>query len=72
MTKYLVIVEQSEAGYGAYVPDLSGCVAVGETQDEVRELIHEAITFHIEGLREEGLPVPASLSRSEYVELEAA
>lgn len=72
MTKYLVIVEQSETGYGAYVPDLPGCVAVGETQDEVRELIHEAITFHIEGLREEGLPVPAPLSRSEYVELEAA
>jgi predicted RNase H-like HicB family nuclease len=72
MTKYLVIVEQSETGYGAYVPDLPGCVAVGETQDEVRELIHEAIAFHIEGLREEGLPVPAPLSRSEYVELEAA
>lgn len=72
MTKYLVVVEQSETGYGAYVPDLPGCVAVAETQDEVRELIHEAIAFHIEGLREAGLPVPAPLSRSEYVELEVA
>lgn len=72
MTKYLVIVEQSATGYGAYVPDLPGCVAVGETEDEVRELIHDAIAFHLEGLREEGLPIPAPVSRSEYVEFEAA
>lgn len=72
MTKYLVIVEQGETGYGAYIPDLPGCVAVGETQEEVLELIQEAIALHIEALRTEGLPVPAPLSHSEYIELEAA
>ncbi len=70
--QYLVIVEQSDTGFGAYVPDLSGCVAAAETRDEVLSLIHEAISFHIEGLRADGLPVPAPVSRSEYVELEAA
>ena len=70
--QYLVIVEQSDTGFGAYVPDLPGCVAAAETQDEVLNLIHEAIAFHVEGLRADGLPVPAPVSRSEYVELEAA
>ncbi len=70
--QYLVIVEQSDAGFGAYVPDLPGCVAAAETQDEVLSLIHEAIVFHVDGLRADGLPVPAPVSRSEYVELEAA
>lgn len=72
MTQYLVIVEQSTAGYGAYVPDLPGCVAAAETHDEVLKLIPEAIAFHVDGLREEGLPVPPPVSRSAYVELEAA
>lgn len=70
--QYLVIVEQSDTGYGAYVPDLPGCVAAAKTHDEVLKLIHEAIVFHIKGLHEEGLPVPTPISRSEYVELEAA
>ena len=70
--QYLVIVEQSDAGFGAYVPDLPGCVAAAETRVEVLKLIHEAILFHIEGLRAEGLPVPAPVSRGEYVELEPA
>ena len=52
--QYVVIFEKGENSYGAYVPDLPGCVAVGETMDEVRRLIAEAIQFHIEGLREEG------------------
>ncbi len=56
--QYLVIVEQSATGYGAYVPDLPGCVAVAETHDDVLKLIHEAIAFHIEGLREEGRRCP--------------
>ena len=72
MTRYLVILEQSATSYGAYVPDLPGCVAVGETQDEVLELIQEAIALHIEGLREEGLPIPAPVSKSQYIELAAA
>jgi predicted RNase H-like HicB family nuclease len=63
-----VIIEKGETSYGAYVPDLPGCVAVGETLQEVEELIREAVQFHIEGLREEGLPVPEPSSIFEFVE----
>ena len=56
--RYAVIVEEGETSYGAYVPDLPGCVAVGETKEEVLRLIQEAIEFHIEGLRLHGEPVP--------------
>jgi predicted RNase H-like HicB family nuclease len=55
---YVVIVEKGETSYGAYVPDLPGCVAVGETREEAMQFIREAIEFHLEGLREDGLPVP--------------
>ena len=48
--KYMVVIEKSESGFGAYVPDLPGCIAVGDTEDEVKGLIKEAIAFHIEGL----------------------
>jgi predicted RNase H-like HicB family nuclease len=66
--RYAVIYEKGETSYGAYVPDLPGCVAVGETLEEVEKLIREAIQFHIEGLREEGLQVPEPTSFFEYVE----
>ncbi len=66
--RYAVIIEKGESSYGAYVPDSPGCVAVGETREEVGQLIREAIQFHIEGLREEGLTVPAPSSYFEYVE----
>ncbi len=56
--QYLVIFEKGASSYGAYVPDLPGCVAIGETMEEVRGLIAEAIQFHIEGLRKDGLVVP--------------
>ena len=56
--EYVVIFEKGENSYGASVPDLSGCIAVGETMEEVRELIAEAIEFHIEGLQEAGETVP--------------
>jgi predicted RNase H-like HicB family nuclease len=56
--RYGVVIESALTSYGAYVPDLPGCVAVGETLEEVRQLIVEAIQFHIEGLHEEGLPIP--------------
>ncbi|MBD2090258.1 type II toxin-antitoxin system HicB family antitoxin [Microcoleus sp. FACHB-1515] len=68
--RYAVVIEQGETSYGAYVPDLPGCVAVGETLDEVRELIHEAVQFHLEGLREDGEPIPPPRSILEYVEAE--
>lgn len=56
--EYVVIFEKGDKSYGAYVPDLPGCIAVGETMDEARKLIAEAIEFHIEGLREAGEVVP--------------
>ncbi len=70
--RYVVIVEQGETALGAYVPDLPGCVAVGETKEEVLRLIRGAVELHLEGVREEGLPVPEPSSSSEYVEVGAA
>ena len=64
---YAVVIERAENNYSAYVPDLPGCVATGTTVAEVRREIREAIQFHLEGLREEGLPVPEPTSRIEYV-----
>jgi predicted RNase H-like HicB family nuclease len=70
--RYAVIVEEGEKSYGAYVPDLPGCVAVGETKAEVLRLIQEAIEFHLEGLREDGQPIPEPSSSIEYIEVRAA
>lgn len=70
--KYLVIVEQSENGFGAYVPDLPGCVAAAETRDEVVSLIQEAIEFHIEGLKKSGDSVPKPKTQSELVDIHTA
>ena len=70
--KYAVIVEEGENSLGAHVPDLPGCVAVAETREAVLELIQEAIEFRIEGLREEGQPIPEPSSSIEYVEVRAA
>ncbi len=69
---YLVIVEKGPSSYGAHVPDLPGCVAVGETKDEVLTLIREAIEFHLEGMKQDGEPIPPPSSTSELVEVEAA
>jgi len=66
--RYAVIIEKGETSYGAYVPDLPGCVAAADTKEEIEGLIRVAIQFHIEGLREEGLPVPEPSSYFEYVE----
>ena len=70
--RYVVIVEQGKSSVGAYVPDIPGCVAVGETKEKVLRLISEAVELHLEGLREEGLPIPEPSSSSEYVEVGAA
>ena len=70
--RYLVVVEQAATSFGAYVPDLPGCVAAGESREEVLRLIREAIEFHIEGLRQEGLPVPPPSSTSAVVDVAAA
>ena len=65
--EYLVIIEESPTGYGAYVPDLPGCVAAGDTRAEVEALIREAVAFHIEVLRQDGLPVPAPASTAQLI-----
>ncbi len=70
--QYAIIIEKSVTGFGAFVPDLPGCVAVGETEDEVRQLIREAIEFHLDGLREDGEPIPQPSARVEYVEVQSA
>nr|WP_246028336.1 type II toxin-antitoxin system HicB family antitoxin [Leptospira fletcheri] len=56
--EYPVIIEKSPTGYGAYVPDLPGCVAVGGTEEEVTQFIKEAIEFHLDGMRKDGEPIP--------------
>jgi predicted RNase H-like HicB family nuclease len=70
--RYAVIVEEGETSFGAYAPDLPGCVAVAETRDEVLRLIEEAIEFHVEGLRQDGQSIPEPSSSIEYVEIRAA
>ena len=67
--KYAVVIEKAEGNYSAYVPDLPGCVATGATIEEVENEIREAIAFHIEGMREDGVTVPAPTSHVEYIEL---
>lgn len=70
--KYLVIIEPTDTGFSAYSPDLPGCVATGATREEVEREMHDAMAFHIEGLIEDGLPVPSPLSASAYVEVARA
>jgi predicted RNase H-like HicB family nuclease len=65
----MVVLEEGETSWGAYVPDLPGCVAVGETEDEVKRLIQEAIEFHLEDLTESGAQIPAPASKGDYVEV---
>lgn len=69
--KYAVVIEKGPTSYGAYVPDLPGCIAAGDTREEVLQLIEEAIALHIAGLREDGLSVPQPSSSIEIVEVAA-
>ena len=69
--KYLVVIEKGPSSYGAYVPDLPGCVAVAKTQRDVKRLIREAIRLHVEGMRSRGDPIPKPTAASELVELPA-
>ena len=66
--RYAVVIEKGEKSFGAYVPDLPGCIAVGTTVEEVKQLITEAIPLHLESLREEGQPIPEPSSLCEYIE----
>lgn len=69
--RYLIIIEKTDTGYSAYSPDLPGCVSSGGSVEETEQNMHEAIEFHIEGLRAEGYEVPKPTSRSSYVEIAA-
>jgi predicted RNase H-like HicB family nuclease len=70
--RYAVVIEKGSDGYGAYVPDLPGCVAVGDTAAEVRQLIREAVELHIQDLRDRGEPVPLPTTEVEHVDLQVA
>jgi predicted RNase H-like HicB family nuclease len=66
--KYLVVIEKAESNYAAYIPDLPGCVATAATLDELQQNIRSAVAMHLEGLREDGLPVPEPQAQAEFVE----
>jgi len=70
MMRYAVVIEEGEQNLSAYVPDLPGCVTTGKTLDEIERNIREAIAFHIEGLRAEGLPIPVPHTSVTYVDLQ--
>ena len=70
MYRYLVVFEKVGNNYSAYSPDIPGCIATGSTRDEAEKNIREAISFHIEGLKEDGLPLPEPASFTEYVEVQ--
>jgi predicted RNase H-like HicB family nuclease len=67
MHRFLIIIEKAGGNYSAYSPDLPGCVATGKTRDQAARNMHEAIQFHLKGLREDKLPVPRPYSSAEYV-----
>ena len=71
MMRYAIVIEKAKRNYSAYVPDLPGCVATGNTVEETQRLIREAIELHLRGLREDGLPVPESVSRVDYIDVAA-
>ena len=69
--RYAIVIEKAENNYSAYVPDLPGCIATGGTVAEVEYDIREAISFHLEGMREDGVPVPEPSSQVEYIDIAA-
>lgn len=71
MMRYAIVIEKAERNYAAYVPDLPGCVATGETIEETESQIREAIDLHLRGMREDGLPIPEPSSSVDYVEIAA-
>ena len=66
--RYAIVIEKAEGNYSAYVPDLPGCVATGDTVPEVEQEMRDAIRFHIDGLKADGLPIPQPTSIADYVE----
>jgi predicted RNA binding protein YcfA (HicA-like mRNA interferase family)/predicted RNase H-like HicB family nuclease len=71
MKRYFIVIEQTDSGYSSYSPDLPGCVSTGKTREEAENNMREAIEFHVDGLRQDGYPIPAPQASSSYVELPA-
>jgi len=69
--RYAIVIEKSENNYGAWAPDLPGCVAVGDSVEEVERLMREALEFHLEGMREDGDPIPPPMARVNYIDVAA-
>ena len=70
MYRFLIVIEKADGNYSAYSPDLPGCIATGVTREEAEQNMYQAIEMHIEGLREDGLPVPESTSFAEFVAIQ--
>ncbi|MGE3424964.1 MAG: type II toxin-antitoxin system HicB family antitoxin [Dehalococcoidia bacterium] len=69
--RWAIVIEGTEGSYGAHVPDLPGCVTTGDTLEEVRSMIKEAIKFHLDGMREDGTPIPNPITHVTYVDVAA-
>ncbi len=70
--RYAIVIEKADGNYSAWVPDLPGCVATGTSPQEAEQRMREAIAFHIEGLREDGVEIPSATSQVEYLEIAPA
>jgi predicted RNase H-like HicB family nuclease len=70
--RYAIVIEKAGANYSAYVPDLPGCVATGATQEEVEQLLRQAVELHLAGMREDNEPIPQPSSRVEYLDVQVA
>lgn len=71
MKRYAIVLEDAGPNWAAYVPDLPGCVATGDSPEDVARMIQEAIEMHLEGMAEDGLPIPEPSSRVDYVDVAA-
>ena len=71
MSRYLIVIEETTTGFSAYSPDVPGCVSTGRTREEAERNMREAIAFHLDGLRHEGLPPPKPSASAAYVEIAA-
>ena len=69
--RYAIVIEKAKRNYAAYVPDLPGCVATGQTREETEQQIRQAIGMHLRGMREDGLPIPEPVSHVEYIDVPA-
>ena len=70
MRRFLVVIEPTDTGFSAYSPDIPGCIATGATREETEQNMHEAIQFHVDGLREDRLDIPESRSFAEYMSVD--